>query len=146
MNEEEKTIVEPEVEQAEPFVEDINMYDFNKVNMAQIEPLDIIYLKKRCIEAMENIAIGSYWMLLNRELHDYTVFVNNGEITNVADKGEVLFQTLGARGKVVDFTKRADDAWEIWVRIPIFNPQTNQESTTDVVYYFFNYDIGIVEV
>ena len=134
------------IEQAESIVEDINMYDFNKANMAQIEPLDLIALKRKCIEAMEEIAIGSYWMLLNRELYDYTLFVNNGEITNTADKGETLYQTLTNRGKVTDFTKQPDGALEIWLRIPITNVQTEEQSFADVAYYFFRYDNGIVEV
>lgn len=133
------------VETIEPNVEEVNMYDFNKANMAQIEPLDIIALKRLCIEAMGEIAIGSYWMLLNRELHDYTLFVNNGELGEIS-RGEALFTTLINRGKVTDFTKQPNGAWEIWLRIPVVNTQENKESTIDVVYYFFNYDAGIVEV
>ena len=134
-----------EVVQATP--EEINMYDFNKVNMAQIEPLDVISLKRLCIDAMRDFAIGSYWMLLNRELYDYTLFVNNGELNEVG-RGEALFATLTNRGKVVDFTKQPQDngVYEIWVRIPTFDPATGEQGTADVVYYLFNYDTGIVEV
>ena len=81
--------------------------------------------------------------LLSLDGQSYEV---DGEITNTADKGEALYQTLTNRGKVTDFTKQPDGAWEIWLRLPISNIQTGEQSFADVAYYFFRYDNGIVEV
>ena len=119
--------------------ETTSLYEFNQVNMAQIPPLDTIALKKLCIEAMSEIAIGSYWMLLNRETYNFTLFVNDDKLSR-AEKGEALFNTLCNRGKVTDFTKQPNGAWEIWIRVPTVN------GSADLVYYFFNYDLGVVEV
>lgn len=117
-----------------------NMYDFNKVNMAQIAPLDIIALKKMCIKAMDETLPGDYWMLLNKERSDYTIFYNC-DLLSSAKKGEELFATLTNRGKVIDFVHREDGAYEIWIRI------TDEEGEEDnFVYYFFYYNFGVVEV
>ena len=125
--------------------EEINMYDFNKANMAQIEPLEVEAVIRLCIDAMKEIAIGSFWMLLNRETYDYTVFVNENNY-NEEQRGLALYATLVNRGKVVDFTKQPNGAYEIWVRVPVINNVTGEKAEADIVYYFFNYDMGIVEV
>ena len=77
--------------------EEINMYDFNKANMAQIEPLEVEAVIRLCIDAMKEIAIGSFWMLLNRETYDYTVFVNENNY-NEEQRGLALYATLVNRG------------------------------------------------
>lgn len=142
-NVENNEVIEDQIVEIPP--EEISMYDFNKANMAQIKPLDIESLKKLCIDAMKEIAIGSFWMLLNRETYDYTVFVNEDTFTEER-KGEILLTTLLNRGSVVDFTKQPNGAYEIWIRVPVVNNATGEKAEADIVYYFFNYDMGIVEV
>lgn len=117
------------------------LYELNQANMEQIKPLDVVFLKKACINACKNIK--GYWMLLNRERADYTVF-HKKEKLNDADSGEQLYKTLTNRGKVIDFTELESGAYEIWIRMPVV--RDGKEETENFVYYLFEYNFGIVEV
>ena len=121
-----------------------NLYEFNQANMAQIEPLDIVSLKRFCINAAEQIKYGDYWMLLNKERADYTIFHRTVGASDL-ELGEAIFETITNRGKVIDFTECESGAFEIWIRIPYVN-EKNEEGTKDFVFYLFDYNIGIVEV
>lgn len=109
------------------------LYEFNKANMAQIKPLEILFLNGRCIEAAKSFD-SKYTMLLSNEKKDYTVF-NNISMTKEG-LGKELFELLNSRGKVTDFTRQENGAWEIWVRYP---------DNEDVLFYYFDYDWGVVE-
>ena len=119
----------------------INLYDFNKVNMAQIKPYDVITLNRICKKTVEDvwnrpvIKDYSYWMLLCRERNDYTVFrlENNKE-----EFYSALLECLSNRGKVLDITKQPDNNYEIWIR--------DFDTDENVVYYLFNYSNAIIEV
>ena len=116
-------------------------YDFNKANMAQIQPYDAIASNRLCAKTVEDIwqTIGeddySYWMLLCRERNDYTVF--RLEI-DLGDFESAFVECLANRGKVLDITKQKDGNYEIWIR----DVDTNE----NFVYYFFNYTNAVVEV
>lgn len=117
----------------------VNMYEFNKVNMAQIKPLDVVFLNKKCIEAAKEIAginiKETYWMLLCRERSDYTIFHFKRCFT---DLYEALCECLRNRGDVLDFVKRDDGSYEIWIR--------NKETQENFVYYLFDYTEAVIEV
>ena len=120
---------------------EINLYDFNKANMAQIKPYDIITLNRLCKKAAEDIwstfnqGCYSYWMLLCRERNDYTIFRLEDSIS---DFESALIECLTNRGKTLDITKQKDGNYEIWIRDIITND--------NVVYYLFDYNNAIIEV
>lgn len=116
---------------------EVNMYEFNKVNMAQIKPLDIIWFNKKCKQTANEIAEGgtSYWMLLCRERNDYTVFHYYNSVNNLAD---AINECLRNRGFVLDFVRRDDGNYEIWIR--------DKETKENFVYYLFNYNEAVIEV
>ena len=119
----------------------INLYDFNKINMAQIKPYDIITLNRRCKDITKEIWCSflqgdhSYWMFLCRERNDYTVFRLENSIS---DFESALIECLNNRGKVLDITKQSDNNYEIWIR--------DFDTDENVIYYLFNYNNAIIEV
>ena len=117
---------------------EVNMYEFNKVNMAQVKPLDPIWLNRRLKEVAEYMySENCYWMLLCRERNDYTVFALLGHY-GVSELSKELSECLLNRGLITDFTQRDDGNYEIWIR--------DQETKENFVYYLFKYNEGIIEV
>lgn len=116
---------------------EVNMYEFNKANMAQVKPLDIIWFNQKCITTAKEIAaVGtSYWMLLCREQNDYTIFHYYNSVDDLAD---AINECLRNRGDVIDFVKRDDGNYEIWIR--------DRETKENFVYYLFNYNEAVIEV
>ena len=121
---------------------EISLYELNKLNMAQIKPMDKIPFEDKCLEAAKDIVWnGNYWTLLCRELYDFTVFHFIPRLD--ANKREVGFafelrDCLKNRGEVLDFTKQEDGAYEIWIR----DPATKE----NYAYYLFKYDAGVIEI
>jgi len=119
----------------------INLYDFNKANMAQIKPYDPIALNLICNKTAENIwhtfsqGNYSYWMLLCRERNDYTIFRLEDSVSSFSS---ALVECLNNRGRVLDITKQEDGNYEIWIR--------DFDTNENVAYYLFDYQNGIVEV
>lgn len=115
----------------------VNMYDFNKANMAQIKPLDIIWFNQKCITTAKEIAnTGTgYWMLLCRERYDFTVFHFSNSIDDLAD---AINECLRNRGDVIDFVTRNDGSYEIWIR--------DKNTKENFAYYLFDYNGAVIEV
>ena len=111
-----------------------NMYDFNKAQMSQVDPLDPIWLNRKCAEVALKIMKNKFWMLLCRERNDYTIFYFHMD-DNIA--GKELHDTIKNRGDVIDFSDKEDGNYEIWIRDP--------ETKENFVYYLFDYSTGIVE-
>lgn len=100
-----------------------NVYDLSKDIVGQFEPLNALELasaQERIETYLEKTLEPSehqYWMLLCRELNDYTVFVAHpqydlgflaGEVIGCAtDRGQVLDICLDDRGT----------AYEIWIKM-----------------------------
>ena len=125
----------------------MNLYEFNKQAMNQFEPMDAIKLNIQLYEIankikekfvkIEDFQANKYWMLLNNENKDYTVFHLDIDF----DKNRFindLRDCLTNRGKVLDITRQEDGNWEIWIRETV--------SGENLVYYFFNYAFGVIEV
>lgn len=112
-----------------------NLYDFNKTNMSQIEPLDPIWFNKKCNEIAKDIlAKGQYWMLLCRERYDITVFdLKNASVNKVSTD---LIEVLNNRGQILDLVCREDNSYEIWIR--------DIDTKENFVYYLFDYSFGII--
>lgn len=112
----------------------MNLYDFNKQGMAQLDPLDPIAFNLATGHMVEDIASRSkYWMLLSNERKDYTVFI-------ILTKEGILNEirpTLLNRGQVISIDKQSDENYEIWIRDP--------DTKENFVYYLFNYEFGIIE-
>jgi hypothetical protein len=102
--------------------------------MKQIKPVDGIWLRQQCSKIEKKMADKKYWMLLCKELADYTVFYATGKSEN---PGEDLFETLTNRGIVLDLTQLEDGNYEVWIK---------DMSGEPYVYYLFDYSFGIVEV
>ena len=112
----------------------MNLYDFNKQAMNQLTPMDPIAFNLATQHMVADISERSkYWMLLNNERKDYTVFII---ITEEGTLNE-LKPTLNNRGQVLSIDKQSDNNYEIWIRDP--------ETEENFVYYLFDYSFGIVE-
>ena len=112
----------------------LTIYDINKNLMAQEEPLDIILFHIKAKEMIDDIYSTKkpYWMLLCKERSDYTVFI---PLTAQGTYDDMI-ETLEARGAVLSIDKLEDGNYEIWIR--------DQETKENFVYYFFNYEFGVV--
>ena len=85
---------------------------------------------------------NQYYMLLNRETYNFTLFnfhsSNNHTSLNtrklIYDELKICLQN---RGEVlsIELTEQ-EDAYEIWIR---------DDEQNILVYYFFPYDIGVIE-
>lgn len=117
---------------------EVNMYEFNKANMAQIKPLDTLWLIGKCNSiAKEIYEKGHYWMLLCRERNDYTLFNINGSKDD-KQLGSDIRECLMNRGYIIDLTTREDGSYEIWIR--------DKETEENFVYYLFDYTNAVIEV
>ena len=89
-----------------------------------------------------NKTSNSYYMLLNKENADYTVFrLTNKEKSNRKEIANILIDECCInRGNVLSIEKTEDNsAIEIWI-------QTGETDNTVLCYYFFPYDPAIIEV
>jgi len=112
----------------------LNLYDFNKQAMNQLEPMDPIEFNKRVKEIVSEMdAKSKFWMLLNNERKDYTVFII---LTKEGIENEIK-PTLTNRGQILSIDKQEDDNYEIWIR--------DFDTKENFVYYLFDYSFGIVK-
>lgn len=78
-----------------------------------------------------------YFMLLCKELSDYTIFVLSSGLKSELAANE-LEETLSNRGKILAVDSAEGNAYEIWVR--------TDEDKMCHAYYLFPYKMGIIEV
>lgn len=120
----------------------MNLYEFNKQGMKVYDPLDRIALGVKVSDMAKEIFAreGSlkYWMLLNNEMKDYTLFhFNNRDNKNQFQKD--FIETILNRGvDVTEIELQPDGAYEVWVR--------DKKTGEDRLYMFFNYEWGVVEI
>jgi hypothetical protein len=121
---------------------DVNMgtmYELNKSVMRQQKPMSKTDLKDKIKEIKQFFLNNKdkYFMLLNRETYNFTLF-NLGNKNDITIKKimEGLKECLDNRGDVIsiDLTE-AKDAFEIWI-------SADDEA---LVYYLFPYDTGVIE-
>lgn len=115
-----------------------NLYDFNKQAIANEPPLDMIEFNIDTDNLISDIMAQAvkghkYWMLLNNERKDYTVFIL---LTKEGTLKEFR-ETLQNRGQVISIDKQEDNNYEIWIREP--------ETQENFVYYLFDYTFGIIK-
>lgn len=119
------------------------LYDMNKTIVKQNEiqiTENLLKSKKEIIKNFISKTCNNYYMLLCNEKKDYTVFnlKEKSKKEKIYEMVDILVdECLKNRGEVrgIDLTK-TQDAIEIWILI-------EEEA---FVYYFFPYDLGIVEV
>lgn len=126
---------------------EINMgtlYDVNKDIMLKQEPISFREWadKSKALVDFCKKTKNQYYMLLNRETYNITLFDfgsknNHGSLNTrrlIYDELKICLQN---RGEVlsIELTQQ-EDAYEIWIK--------NNEQNI-LVYYFFPYDIGVIE-
>lgn len=75
----------------------------------------------------------SYYMLLNNDEHDYTVFVLTDRARTAAEE---CIGCLTDRGGLVSGEMLQDGNWEFWIHTP---------DGRSLVYYLFNYTQAVIE-
>lgn len=113
----------------------LTLYDMNKQAFNQEKPLDIVALHIKTKEMITDIFNRKipYWMLLCKERSDYTVFI---PLTLEGTYNDML-ESLQARGDVLSIDKQEDENYEIWIR--------DFDTKENFVYYFFNYELGVIK-
>lgn len=119
----------------------ITVYDINKQGMDMYDPLDVIAINVKVAEMAKEIYSreGSlkYWMLLSNENRDYTVFLFKDR-DNISKFKKEFVETLVNRGDVLEIEKQENNSYEIWIR--------EKFTHENKVYYFFDYNFGIIEI
>lgn len=112
-----------------------NLYDFNKQAMNNEHPLDPIEFNIKTNNLISDIynRKSKFWMLLNNERKDYTVFI----VLTEAGTLDEFRETLQNRGEILSIDKQEDNNYEIWIRDII--------TKENFVYYFFDYSFGIIK-
>ncbi|MBO7536198.1 MAG: hypothetical protein J6T34_03540 [Bacilli bacterium] len=115
-----------------------NLYEFNKVNMLQIPPLEEAACERQLLKAAESMLLWEYAMLLSNERKDYTVFkIDNANMYEIEQE---LTSTLFNRGTIIDLYIVDNNAWEIWIK----DKNENGEDEA-YIYYLFDYSFGVVD-
>ena len=112
-----------------------SLYDYNKNRIKLLPALS----KSKIEEGKNKIKVfmckktDKYYMLLCRELNDYSIFILNDDI---AEFKAAMRDCIVNRGFCKGIDKQEDGAWEIWI-------QTDKDSLPNA-YYFFNCDQCII--
>lgn len=119
------------------------LYDFNKAAAAQLPALNNTEFQ-HCLNKISNFLKekkDKYFMLLNRETANYTLFnLGNKSEQSIKETLDDLKVCLKNRGKVVSIEPENNDitnAFEIWI--------IDETEKEPLVYYFFPYDLGVIE-
>ena len=120
------------------------LYDINKNAILNDPILKKHEVKDKLRQVMKPFVEKSnnkYFMLLCREKYNFTLF-NCKEKTeeDINQSLKWMYECLINRGAVlsIDLTENKD-ALEIWIKI------VNDETEDACVYYFFPYDLGVIE-
>ena len=120
-----------------------NLYEFNKQAMKNEPPMDPILFNTTVHDIAEEIRSGkeSYWMLLNHERRDFTLFhikKENAILKFMTDSlASDLKETLRNRGQILSIDKLVDDNYEIWIR--------DIDTEENFAYYLFDYTEAVIE-
>lgn len=119
------------------------LYDMNKNIIQQLPVLS----KKDIEEKVTDLSLSlgaryQYYMLLNNEKHDYTLFNFAEKPTSCIDFRNDLIECLENRGQIASIERATgENAYEIWIKTHSYY----DEETEVLCYYFFPYDIGVLE-
>ena len=116
-----------------------NIYELNQSALSGFPPLnaDDIRKGKKKLEKYFANSKAEYYMLLCRELYDYTLYTIDRKHYNKSKAAFEVIETLLERGEIVEISQTEDKvAYELWV---IYN-----EDKTAHVYYLFPYDNAVI--
>ena len=115
------------------------LYDMNKAAIINMPSLTNSELKKNLKKIKQFFLdkTDKYFMLLNRETYNFTLF-NLGNKNEIAMKQTMddFKECLNNRGRVVSIELDSAGNYEIWI-VDDFNEA--------LVYYLFPYDLGVIE-
>lgn len=115
------------------------LYDMNKAAIINIPSLTNSELKKNLKKIKQFFLdkTDKYFMLLNRETYNFTLF-NLGNKNEIAMKQTMddFKECLDNRGRIVSIETDSAGNYEIWI-VDDFNEA--------LVYYLFPYDLGVIE-
>lgn len=115
------------------------LYDMNKIAIINLPKLSNKKFQKKMKE-IENFFLSNpdkYFMLLNRETYNFTLFnLGNKNETAILLTITDLEECLNNRGKVVSLEMDSMNNYEIWI--------VNEDNEA-LVYYLFPYDLGVIE-
>lgn len=117
-----------------------NLYDINKNIMQYEKPLKPFEIKdkiKKMIKYYDEYSFN-YYMLLCREQYNFTLFTQTGCNYKLERSSFMtdLYECLTNRGEVLSIESAEGQAFEIWIK----------DEENIVVYYFFPYDNGVIEI
>lgn len=115
------------------------LYDMNKAAIINMPSLTNSEFKKNLKKIKQFFLdkTDKYFMLLNRETYNFTLF-NLGNKNEIAMKQTIddFKECLDNRGRVVSIELDSAGNYEIWI-VDDFNEA--------LVYYLFPYDLGVIE-
>lgn len=115
------------------------LYDMNKAAIINMPSLTNSELKKNLKKIKQFFLdkTDKYFMLLNRETYNFTLF-NLGNKNEIAMKQTMddFKECLDSRGRIVSIEPDSAGNYEIWI-VDDFNEA--------LVYYLFPYDLGVIE-
>ena len=115
----------------------VTLYDLNKEAMSKEPPLDVIAFNIKMSEIVKKIATKKYWMLLNNERKDYSIFkIDHPD--NTRKLIEEISITLHNRGEILSINEQKDGNFEIWIK--------DFDTREAFVYYLFDYSFGIITI
>jgi len=116
---------------------EITLYEVNKQLMDKKDPLTDTLLARDIadIASWTSFVQDKYFMLLCHELRDYTLFHFVGSNKKIHEASQELLETLQTRGEVISIDYEAN-YYSIWLRM----------DGKSVLYLFFPYDEGVVEI
>lgn len=116
-----------------------NIYELNQKAFSSFPPFNANDIRKstKKLEKYFANSKAEYYMLLCRELYDYTVYTIDRKHYNKSKAAFEVIETLLERGDIVEINQTDDKiAFELWV---IYN-----EDRTAHVYYLFPYDNAVI--
>lgn len=113
------------------------LYQINQSIMTSYPPISEEKLKEKQNLFLDYISDtkfdnSKYFCLLNRETYDFTIFHRNQSGNEIP---KVVIESLQNRGIIKDINT-VEDGIECWI---------TKEDNTSLVYYFFNYQEGVIE-
>ena len=115
----------------------LSLYELNKQMMTKQEPMSEHDLTKEIAEVASWFSYkkDQYFMLLCRELNDYTIFHFNSGSKPCYEASQELLEVLQSRGEIMDISYEKD-VFPIWIR----------KEDDSFLYHLFPYDSGVIEV
>lgn len=119
-----------------------NLYEINQQLMSNEAEIaeDLLQQKKQELtEWIKEQFSQRYLMLLNNDVHDYTVFnLMSNTLTKDAVSTQAandIVECMQNRGALLALALQEDGAWELWIRT----------ETQCLVYYLFPYGSAVIE-